>query len=160
MLIPFNALPKDARVWVYQSKHELTDSQVASVTEKLKTFVGVWQRHGEDLKASFAIKYNQFIILAVDENVNDVSGCSIDSSVHCIKQLEEEFGLDLMNKLNIAFKIGAQINTVSMIEFQSFVKSKKVNEKTIVFNNMIQSKTELETSWEVPANLSWHQRFF
>ena len=159
MLVDFNALPEDARIWIYQSNRELTSKEVSEVSSKLTDFVHSWRRHGENLKTSFTIKYNQFIILGVDKSFNDVSGCSIDASVHTIKMLEQEFDLDLMNKLNVAFRAGENINTVSLADFQNFIKEDKITSETIVFNNMIQSKLELLTSWEVPASNSWHHRF-
>ena len=102
MLVDFNILPEDARIWIYQSNRELTSKEVSEVSSKLTDFVNGWKRHGEDLKASFTLKYNQFIILGVDKSFNDVSGCSIDASVHIVKLLEQEFELDLMNKLNVS----------------------------------------------------------
>lgn len=159
MLVDFNVLPEDARIWIYQSNRELTSKEVSEVSLKLAGFVNSWRRHGEDLKASFTIKYNQFIIFGIDKSFNDVSGCSIDASVHTIKLLEEEFDLDLMNKLNVAFRIGDKINIVSLAGFQNLAKDDKITSETKVFNNMIQSKLELTTNWEVPASKSWHHRF-
>ena len=158
MFVEFNNLPGNARIWIYQSKRELTEIEIDKVGKRLEGFVGSWLRHGEKLKGSFKILYNQFIVLGVDENFNNVSGCSIDSSVRAIKELEEEFSLDLMNKLNIAFKVGENMNTVSLAEFQNYLKLEKVDQDTIVFNNMIQSKLELENSWEVPVKNSWHKQ--
>lgn len=158
MFVDFNELPDNSRIWIYQSKRELTVKEVEEVSLKLKSFVDNWLRHGERLKGSFNILYNQFIVLGVDESFNNVSGCSIDSSVRAIKDLEDEFGLDLMNKLNIAFKVGENLNTVSMAEFQNFLKLGKVNQDTIVFNNMVQSKDDLKLNWEVPVKNSWHKQ--
>jgi len=160
MIVPFNNLPQDARVWIYQSNREFSDREVVQISEKIETFMATWKRHGDDLKTSYIIKYNQFIVLGVDESLNDVSGCSIDSSVHFVQELEKEFGVDLMNKMNTAFRIGENINIVSLADFQKFVKGNKITPETIVFNNMIQSKVEFDTSWEVSANKSWHKRFF
>ena len=159
MLVDFNSLPNNSRIWIYQSNREFLSNELIQISEMLSGFVNSWQRHGEDLKASFSIKYNQFIILGVDEGFNDVSGCSIDASVRIIKLIEEEFDLDLMNKLNIAFKDGDNINTVSLANFQKFAKEDKITSETIVFNNMIQSKSELMSNWEIPASQSWHNRF-
>ena len=61
--------------------------------------------------------------------------------------------------MNIAFKIGENINTVSMSDFQKYVKEDKITSETIVFNNMIQSKSELLANWEVAVSESWHKRF-
>ena len=159
MLVPFSILPDNARVWIYQANRELTENEIQEISKKAEEFIESWTRHGENLKASYEIKYQQFLVLAVDESFNDVSGCSIDSSVRFIKAMEQSFGIDLMNKLNIAFKIDENINTVSLAEFQQFVKEEKIDGDTIVFNNMIQSKADYDTKWEVPANQSWHQRF-
>ncbi|AOW21919.1 ABC transporter ATPase [Urechidicola croceus] len=160
MLVPFSTLPQDSRVWVYQSNREFTNVEVTQISEKIESFMATWKRHGDDLRASYIVKYNQFIILAIDESFNSVSGCSIDSSVHFINELEKEFGVDLMNKMNTAFKVGSTINIVSLFDFQNFVKEEKISPETIVFNNMIQSKMDFETKWEVPAKESWHKRYF
>lgn len=159
MLVPFNTLPNNARIWIYQANREFTENEIQEVSKKAEDFIETWKRHGEDLKASYEIKYQQFLVLGVDESFNDVSGCSIDSSVRFIKTTEQSFGIDLMNKLNIAFKIGENINTVSLSAFQQFVKEDRIDGDTIVFNNMVQSKADYDTKWEVPASQSWHQRF-
>ena len=160
MIVHFDALPNDARVWVYQSNREFTDVEVTQISSKIEVFMSTWKRHGDDLRTSYLVKYNQFIVLGVDENLNNVSGCSIDSSVHFMQQLEKEFNVDLMNKMNTAFKVGENINIVSLANFQNFIKDGKISEETIVFNNMIQSKVDFDSNWEVSASQSWHKRFF
>jgi hypothetical protein len=44
-------------------------------------------------------------------------------------------------------------------DFQKLLKKKAVSEKTIVFNNLINTKEELENNWEIPITESWHNRF-
>jgi hypothetical protein len=97
--------------------------------------------------------------LAVDEGFNNVSGCSIDASVRFVKELESELQIDLMNKLNVSFKDGDNINIVKLAEFQKFAKEQKITKETIVFNNMVQTKEEVDNNWEIPASKSWHNRF-
>ena len=149
MLVEFNTLPDSSRVWVYQADREFSSKEVDQITEQLKMFASNWKRHGDDLKASFQIKYNQFIVLAVDEAYNDVSGCSIDASVHIIKKLQEQFQLDLLNKMNVTFKDGDNINTISLKEFKEYAKQDKISASTVVFNNMITSKADLEKQIKV-----------
>ena len=160
MYVEFDTLNDSSRVWIYQSSRQLSAEEIATMEVALKDFVNQWTRHGDNLKASFEIKYDHFIVLAVDESFNQVSGCSIDASTHVFKQFEKEFNLELLNKLNTAFKDGDHINVVSLADFQRFVKEEKINSDTLVFNNMVQNKAELETSWEVPAIKSWHSRYF
>jgi len=159
MLVKFEDLDDAARVWVYQSNREFSENEVKEISLKIESFISSWQRHGDDLKASYTIKYNQFIVIAVDENYNEVSGCSIDASMNLIKQLEKEFDADLTNKLNISFKDNSNINVVSMADFQKYAKQGKITSNTVVFNNMITTKNDFENNWEVTADKSWHKRF-
>lgn len=160
MYVDFDTLKDSSRIWVYQSSREFTEEEVAKMSTSLTEFVNEWTRHGDDLKASFSIKHKHFVILAVDESFNQVSGCSIDASTHVFKNFEKEFNLELLNKLNTAFKDGDHINVVSLGDFQKYVKSEKIHSNTLVFNNMVQNKGDLKLSWEVPANKSWHSRYF
>jgi hypothetical protein len=159
MLVNFESLAPSSTVWVYQSNREFSENELDIICAKIEGFIAEWKRHGEGLKASYQIKYNQFIILAVDEGFNQVSGCAIDSSVNLMKQFERAFNLDLTNKLNISFKDNNNVNIVSLADFQKFIKSGKINAETIVFNNMVKTKNELDQNWEVTADKSWHQRF-
>ena len=159
MFVKFENLPSHSRVWIYQSNRKFTTQEVEFISEKAILFTNQWTKHGSDLQGSFVIKYNQFLILAVDEGFNNVSGCSIDSSVRFVKELEKFMGVDMMNKMNISFKDDDHINIVTISDFKEFIKSNKITSETIVFNNMISTKEELETQWEVSLNNSWHKRF-
>jgi hypothetical protein len=159
MFTEYKNLPGNSRVWIYQSNREFTQKEIDFITEKATAFINNWTRHGDDLKGSFTIKYHQFLVLAVDENFNNVSGCSIDASVRFIKQLEAVLKVDLMNKMNVTFKHGEHINMVKLADFQQFAKDKKITDETIVFNNLVSTKEDFENNWEIPAKQSWHQRF-
>ena len=159
MYTPYKNLPNNSRVWIYQSNREFTEKELEFISTKAEEFINSWTRHGDDLKGSYTIKYNQFLVLAVDESFNNVSGCSIDASVHFIQALERELQLNLMDKMNVTFKNGNHINLVRLSDFQKFAKEHKITQETIVFNNMVATKEYFENSWEVPAKDSWHKRF-
>ncbi|SDS21857.1 hypothetical protein SAMN05216503_2356 [Polaribacter sp. KT25b] len=159
MFTEYKNLPNNSRVWIYQSEREFNQKEIEIISAKAEEFINSWTRHGDDLKGSFTIKYNQFLVLAVDESFNNVSGCSIDSSVRFVQQLENEFQLDLMNKMNVTYKDGDNINLLKLTDFQKFAKEQKITSETIVFNNMVNTKEDFENNWEIPANQSWHKRF-
>ena len=159
MFTAYKNLPNNSRVWIYQSDREFTNKEIEVISAQAVDFINQWTRHGDDLKGSFTIKYNQFLVLAVDESFNNVSGCSIDSSVRFVQAIEKELQLDLMNKMNVTFKDKDNINLVKLADFQRFAKEKKITSETIVFNNMVATKEDLENNWEVPAKESWHKRF-
>jgi hypothetical protein len=159
MFTEYKNLPHNSRVWIYQADREFTDTEMDFIALKAEDFINQWTRHGDDLKGSFTFKYKQFLVLAVDESFNNVSGCSIDSSVRFVQALEKELNLDLMNKMNITFKDNDRINLVKLSDFQRFAKEQKVTSDTIVFNNMVNTKEAFENNWEIPVKESWHKRF-
>jgi hypothetical protein len=159
MFTEYKNLPNNSRVWIYQSDREFTSKEIEFISVRAVDFINQWTRHGDDLKGSFTFKHNQFLILAVDETFNTVSGCSIDSSVRFIQALEKELELDLMNKMNVTFKDNEHINLVKLADFQRFAKEQKITSETIVFNNMVATKEDFENNWEIPAKESWHKRF-
>lgn len=160
MLVPYQSLPNNARVWIYQANRSLSAMELENVNPIIENFIGQWTRHGENVHGSYQWQYNQFLIVAVDQDIVEVSGCAIDASVKLIKEIESIINVDLMNKLAIAFKEGDVIKLASMPAFKQLAKDQLVNQDTIVFNNLVDTKEGVATSWEVPAKNSWHKRFF
>ncbi|MCM4156785.1 ABC transporter ATPase [Gramella sp. AN32] len=159
MLVPFNELPDESRVWIYQANRSFTEEEVTEISQKLDRFIEKWTAHGASLKASYDIKYRRFITLALDQQINAASGCSIDASVQFIQQLEKEYSVDLLDKMNVSYKQGEFIAHKSLADFRKMAKEKAVSPKTIVFNNLVNNKAEYLSDWEVPASESWHKRF-
>ncbi|SDR78190.1 ABC transporter ATPase [Gramella sp. MAR_2010_147] len=159
MLVPFESLPDSSRVWIYQANRSFTQEELQEITPKLDVFIEKWTAHGADLKASYDIKYNRFITLALDQQLNAASGCSIDASVQFIQQLEKDYNVDLLDKMNVSYKQGDFVAYKSLADFRKMVKQKAVSSNTIVFNNLVNNKAEYLSDWEVPASESWHKRF-
>ena len=117
-----------------------------------------WKSHQNDFRSSFEIRYNTFIIIAADES-NMVSGCSIDSLVNFIRDLENSYSLQLLDKLHVKYIEDESIQTMHLNEFKVFCKNLKSNQNLIVFNNLVKNIYELENNWEVDIKNSWHKRF-
>ncbi|MGB6269628.1 MAG: ABC transporter ATPase [Olleya sp.] len=159
MLVDFNTLPETSRVWIYQANRSFSDIQLEDIKSKLDTFIESWTAHGSDLKAGYDIRYKRFIIIALDQELNKATGCSIDASVTFIQQLEKEYNVDLLDKMNVSYKQGEFVAHKTLTDFRKMAKEKAVSKNTIVFNNLVTSIEELNESWEVPASESWHNRF-
>lgn len=160
MLVDFNTLPEHSRVWIYQANRSFSDEELTEITQKLDTFITNWTAHGADLNAGYNIRYKRFIILAVDQTSQSATGCSIDASVRFIQQLEQDYNVDLMDKMNVSYKQGQFVAHKTLLDFKKMVKDKAVSKNTIVFNNLVINIEELNENWEVPAEDSWHSRFF
>jgi len=159
MLVPFESLPEESRIWIYQSNRKLTDVEVEFITKETKSFLQQWTAHGSELEAGLEVKYNRFIVIGLNQSNASASGCSIDASVHFIQSLEKALGVDLLDKMNVTFYNGEFIAHKSLIEFKEMAKKKSVSPNTIVFNNLVNTKEEYLEHWEVPAKDSWHSRF-
>lgn len=159
MLVEFDNISDDARVWIYQANRSFSDVELEEINTKLSNFITQWTAHGSDLEAAFDIKYKRFIVLAVDQSKQMATGCSIDASVHFIQQLEKDYNVDLMDKMNVSYKQGEYVAYKDLKAFRKMAKDRAVTGNTIVFNNLVATKAEFLENWEVPAKESWHGRF-
>jgi hypothetical protein len=160
MLINFQELSETSRVWIYQSNRSFSETELEEISQKTSQFLTSWTAHGADLNAGFEIRYKRFIVIGLDQNLQSATGCSIDASVHFIQQLEQEYSVDLMDKMNVSYKQGDFVAYKSLKDFKTMAKNRAVSKKTVVFNNLVQNKAEYLEHWEVPASESWHSRFF
>lgn len=159
MLVDFNTLPEESRVWIYQANRSFTDDEITEIKSKLDTFIENWTAHGSNLLSGYEFKYKRFIIIALNQELNKATGCSIDASVHFIQQLEKAYNVDLMDKMNVSYKQGEFIAYKTLLEFKKMATDKAVSKNTIVFNNLVTNIAEFHENWEVPASESWHSRF-
>lgn len=159
MLVDFDNLSEESRVWIYQANRSFTQQELSEIKAKLDTFIENWTAHGSDLQSGYTIKYKRFIVIGLNQNLNKATGCSIDASVHFIQQLEKDYNVDLMDKMNVSYKQGEFIAHKSLLDFKKMAKDKAVSKNTIVFNNLVTNVAEFNENWEVPASESWHSRF-
>ncbi len=159
MFVPFSELPDSARVWIYQASRAFSNEELSRVQEVLKDFLIQWTAHGAQLRAGYEMPYNRFIVIGLDEAQQNATGCSIDASVNLIQKLEQQFDMDLLDKMNVTFKQENALTYLPLKEFRKLAKTKAISSSTVVFNNLVVNKAEYLTHWEVPAGESWHARF-
>ena len=164
MLVEFQEMPAEARLWVYQADRQLSSSEKELIKSQSASFIREWTAHGANLKASFDICFDQFLVITVDENFNQASGCSIDSSVQFVRFLEQKLNISFLDRTKVAFlDEGLKPNGVvtrSLGEIKEKVSAGEIGEGTIVFNNMVTSKHEFDTNWKIEAKNSWLGKYF
>ena len=106
------------------------------------------------------IFYDRFIVLGVNEAVNEASGCSIDKSVHFIRMLGEALNLNFLDRSNIALKQNLDIDLISFTEIKQLISKGQISPESKVFNHAITTKEELDFKWEQPITDSWLKRYF
>jgi hypothetical protein len=149
-----------SKVWIYQGDREFSNQEQIAIQQRLDDFTGQWKAHGHQLLAKAEILYNYFIVFIVDEASANTTGCSIDASVRVIKDIEKEFGVDLFNRFNMAYKVGDKVVVINKEDFETLISIKKITPDSIVFNNLVQTLGDFETKWEVPFKDSWHNKVF
>ena len=144
-----------SRVWVYQSSRLFGMSEAFAIEDLLKDFTAKWQSHGSPVKGAGYLFFGQFIILMADETATGVSGCSTDSSVRLIKTIEERFGVNMFDRTTLAFVVKGKIQLLPLSQLSYAVENGFINPETLYFNNLVQTKAELESQWLIPVKESW-----
>ena len=157
MYLPSTALSENSRIWIYQSDRELTTNEQAILQAELEKFVSEWTAHNVALSGSFEILHGRFIVIMIDESKTSASGCSIDKCFNFLKKMESLLNVNLMNRLLLAYKDQNEIRLLPKNKFEELLKSGQLTEETIVFNNLIEKKSDLKTKWQVPVKESWHK---
>lgn len=145
----------DSRVWVYQSNRLFSMGEALEIEETLKDFTEKWQSHGSPIKGAAYLFFGQFIVLLADETTTGVSGCSTDSSVRLIKEIEQQFSVNMFDRITLAFVVKDKVQLLPFSQLQYAVENEFINGDTLYFNNLVQTKNELENNWIIPVKNSW-----
>lgn len=145
----------DSRVWIYQASRLFGLGEVLQVEDMLKTFAANWQSHGSPVKGYGNVFFGQFIVLMADERATGVSGCSTDSSVRLIKQIEQMFNVNMFDRTSLAFVVKDKVQLLPLAQLQYAIDNQFISPDTLYFNNIVQTKAELEQKWIVPVKDSW-----
>ena len=153
-LLPDNFSPQ-SKVWVYQSSRLFSLSESLDIEALLNKFSAEWRSHGAEVDAYCNLFFGQFVILMADETKAGVSGCSTDSSVRFIKDLGQKFGVDFFNRTSLSFFLKDKIQQLPLSQLQYAFENGFIDGNTLYFNNLVQTKEELENNWIIPVRNSW-----
>lgn len=151
----YESLAPESKAWVYQANRSLTEAEVIAIDEALARFTQAWVAHNVALKAFGKVYYNRFIVLLVDETQQQATGCSIDKSVKFLQELEDQLGLQLFDRLLLAYEMDGQVKTVHRNDLEEALQKGELQADTMVFNNLIQTKQAFENNWRIPFKDSW-----
>jgi hypothetical protein len=148
----------DSRVWIYQASRVFSLQEALEIEELLNDFATQWKSHGTPVKGAAYLFFGQFIVLIADETATGVSGCSTDSSVRLIKDIEQRFAVNMFDRTTLAFVVKEKVQLLPLSQLQYAVDNGFISTDTLYFNNLVQSKEELENKWIIPIKHSWLTR--
>ncbi len=153
-LVPADFSP-NSRVWIYQSSRLLTISEALQVEDILKTFTSNWKSHGTPVKGYANLFFGQFIVLMADDTEDPIGGCSTDSSVRLIKDIEQLFQIQMFDRQALAFLIKERVQVVPMAQLEYALQHQFIDSNTLYFNNTVQNKEQFLNNWIIPVKESW-----
>ncbi len=160
MLTPYHILPDYAKVWVYQASRSFTQEEVREISDILENFVDRWQSHGKDINGCGSIYYRRFIVLVADDSNCKIGGCSIYETAKLLQEIEQAYSIELFDRLKVNYKITSDlVGSFPFNQLNEYLESGKINEDTIVFNNLVDNKKDFETKWEIPLKESPYFKF-
>ena len=156
MQVDYCKLSNQTKVFVYPSSRKFYDEEIGIVEEKISTFL---DKYFKNYNYSFKILYSRFIVFFISEE-KPISLELLDIIASFIIELEEEYDIILLDKINVCFKQGKFVQYQDMKRFRELIKKRSISKKTIVFNNLVQNKQEFEEHFETPASESWLSYLF
>lgn len=144
-----------ARVWVYQSNRKINDSEWQFIEDTLQNFMKEWNAHGNSLTATFEIRAPYHFALIVDESETSASGCSIDSSVHMVKELEQKLEVSFFERQNIVYASDDHLQLLPLPEFIDKVKSGELSENVQIADILVSQYADWQDHFLKPVKESW-----
>jgi hypothetical protein len=155
--VPFDALPDDARVWVFASAQPVRGAAADTLLEEVDRFLDDWKAHGAPLTNARDWRDEQFLIIGVDERAAGASGCSIDGLFRIFKGLESAIGTSLLGSGRVYYRDrSGTVRSVTRDEFADLAARGDVTRGTPVFDTALTRLADLRERFETEARRSWH----
>ncbi len=133
----------------------MTSTEQTAISAELQTSCSSWDAHGNSLTADFTIAYNQILILAVDEDQESASGCSIDKATAVFRQFDQKYAFDLFNRMNLTFVLKDVVKIVKMAEIKQAYSVGLIKEDSVFLNNTVSTLSDFRTIWKQSFKESW-----
>ena len=159
MKVELTSQPDNAKVWVYQSSLELTDSDLAQIKELGDFFLGQWESHNLPVNGSIDVYDNRFIVISAFSDEDAMCGRAQDSQMRLIKELEAVVEGKLTDRMLVFYQEDDELKSFHFSELEQLLSDNKITSETIVFNSLVATKQEFENSWKVAIKNTWLNQF-
>lgn len=154
-----STLSPSSRIWIYQSDRLLNEEEREQVNLRGKAFAKQWAAHKVQLEADFFLLSDLFLVLAVDESAHGASGCSIDSSVQFIREMQSGFQLRLLDRLKVAIWKDGSWEIVQHTAIKTMLAEGKIDAETLTANLLVERLEDLSTRFMLPLKDSWLKKY-
>ena len=144
-----------SRVWQFAANRALIEEEEMQLRAALHTFVAQWQAHGKELTASADVFHAGIVLVAIDEQAELPSGCSIDKVFRLLQQWGDENNVDFFNRLIITVPFCNSCKVFDQEQAKMAVKAGDLKGDHLVVDAMIQTLNEIRSNWYIPFSQSW-----
>lgn len=155
MFVPFDQLPENARLWVYQANTTFNPAQEEELSKCLLDFCESWEVHGQPLRTSFTVQLHRFVILTVDVNHNEASGCSIDGSVRILKSFGQQNRIDFFDRTQVAFIENSVVRTFALTALKDLFAREALGPNTLLIDTLVTTRADFAQGWIKRVADSW-----
>jgi hypothetical protein len=158
-LVPFAALPDEARVWVFSAAAPVTGAAADVLLREVDQHLTQWRAHGVPLVCARDWRDDRFLAVGVDEAASNASGCSIDALFHALRALEAQLGTSLVGNGAVYWRdVSGAVSVADRPAFRAVAAAGAVGPDTLVFDSTITTVGAWRREFEKPARASWHAR--
>lgn len=148
-------IPEKARVWLFTAERILSAAESQEINELAGAFCRQWTAHKVALEARANVLKNTFLVISVEEDVHNASGCSIDAMHQFVRSLESRFGIKLFDRMRVVYLEDEKVKNVTLREFENLFREGLVGAETNVFNALVNNGAELAQDFVLPLKKTW-----
>lgn len=146
------------KVWAFIISKPLGEVELDQLKHDVQTFAESWTAHEQALSSSLEIVGKRIIVLQVDEEITGASGCSIDKLTRFMKLTELKYGVELLNRMLVAYTSGETIEVMHSSKIKEALEKNEISENTLVYNTAISNEKE-QAEWLKPLKDTWLHKY-
>jgi hypothetical protein len=151
-IVEFDALPDDARVWVFSADTALSEPSVHTLIGEVDEFLLSWKAHGHPLRAARDFRDQRFLAVGVDQSTEGASGCSIDGLFRTLQDVQSRIDGNLLQGGRIFWREDdGSIRSGTRAEF-----ARTATGETRVFDTTVTTAGAWREAFERSAKDTWH----
>ena len=154
--VAFEALPAQARVWVFASDRPLQGRDLELLLTEVDRFLAQWKAHGHPLRCAREWRDDRFLAIGVDPTAEQASGCSIDGLFRGLQTLERVLNTRLVAGGRVFYRDASGApQLVPRPEIAALAAQGALTPATPVFDLSLTAAADYRAKFERPAGETW-----
>ncbi|MEY3984456.1 MAG: hypothetical protein RL160_2015 [Bacteroidota bacterium] len=148
-------LPPHARIWFFLADRKLEAPDQEELGAQLARFTASWKSHGNSLSAAFHIMLDHIVLIAVDEQMEAPSGCSIDKAFRLLQDFGSIKGIDFFNRLLVPLATNQGLELIHRSQLLPKIASGAIHPDNDYYDLTITQLAQLEQDFKKPLHAGW-----